>query len=117
MQRRSAAHTGGRTLLWADDNDTQLSANASIVCPFFNESESLRLESQLRGWFKVGPHPAESSLKTAPVTTTTTTQTTATATAPPTSLDYYTKPAVQSLTGGMYHLLISESAWRHKASP
>ncbi len=73
----SAVHGGGRTLLWAVEEDAESgrlknkrripSANssssaASPICPmYFNQSESIRLDSQLRGWFKVDPSLANYS--------------------------------------------------------
>ncbi len=73
----------GRSLLWSDDGDdgnvipSAPAANASAsagpppICPmYFNQTESIRLDSQLRGWFRVDPSlqgPAEAAEAAAPV--------------------------------------------------
>ncbi|XP_059093189.1 cyclic AMP-dependent transcription factor ATF-6 alpha-like isoform X2 [Tigriopus californicus] len=55
--KQNLAAVGGRSLLWAqedlsEDNITK----ASPICPMFiNQTESLRLDNQLRGWFTEDP--------------------------------------------------------------
>jgi len=59
-------HAGSRSLLWEEDypdysSEEEVLKNLSAtskppMCPmFFNQTESIRLESELRGWFKVDP--------------------------------------------------------------
>jgi len=115
----------GRSLLWVDDDvevedeveKVELPSNFSRfdkpppMCPMlFNQSESIRLESELRGWFNVD-HPQDqkvfkrrpdfiskpprrrfkSEVKSKPV-------------------GQYIKSPLHSLTGSRYHMLIEESA-------
>lgn len=51
------AAVGGRSLLWAqDDLSEENVTKASPICPMFiNQTESLRLDNQLRGWFTEDP--------------------------------------------------------------
>ena len=54
-------HGAGRSLLWAAAGDEEgesadypANATSSPICPMYlNQSESVRLDSQLRGWFQV----------------------------------------------------------------
>ena len=54
-------HGAGRSLLWAatadeegESADYPANATSSPICPMYlNQSESVRLDSQLRGWFQV----------------------------------------------------------------
>ena len=133
----------GRSLLWVNDTTSVLDEedntypNASI-CPsmFLNQSESIRLDTQLRGWFSgsssrefkvnglgsldlgelnyadikasVGGPPAPTSpprTRRRPAEA---------AERRETSLGAYKKP--RSLTGGMYHMIISEQEERAAAA-
>ena len=102
----------GRSLLWVDDSspendDSRESSkdfigNVSSQCSTnVNQTESIRLDSELRGWFKV--EPIEKVARRKPTT------------AP------YKKPATypvgkvvksppNSLTGSVYHMLIQVSS-------
>merc|ERR1719229_633698 len=61
-------HGAGRSLLWATGEEEEgdsaaaaypvanASSSSSPICPMYlNQSESVRLDSQLRGWFQVDP--------------------------------------------------------------
>jgi hypothetical protein len=51
----------GRSLLWAETeaehniNNNNKSSNTTMCPMYFNQTESLRLDNQLRGWFKLDP--------------------------------------------------------------
>lgn len=122
-------HRTGRSLLWANESD-DISPSANItsapICPmYFNQSESIRLDSQLRGWFKLDPLTMEDlplrGYENSPPPPPTAQKhgfTSRTApsdrpTEPPstTSLGHYQRhrpPSVQKLSGGIYHMLIPD---------
>ena len=63
----SEAHIG-RSLLWAEteaehniNNSNNKSSNTTMCPMYFNQTESLRLDNQLRGWFKHDPIAAPSN--------------------------------------------------------
>lgn len=99
----------GRSLLWANEEPSQ---NTTDFIPpkcsmYFNQSESIRLDNQLRGWFQPGEQALanvtkKSAAPTSPVK-------------PPraqpyeTSLGPYAKPLANGLTGsGVYQMLITD---------
>ncbi len=119
----------GRSLLWANNTEeevvlpsadlgTSVNISVSSICPmYFNQSESIRLDNQLRGWFKLDPLTMEdvsflqdyqkrrkngkapgfshhSPRKPPPEA--------------PTSLGHYNKRP--HVPGGIYHMLIAEQA-------
>ena len=98
----------GRSLLWVDDprpeteeTSGDLLANISSQCATnVNQTESIRLDSELRGWFRVEPaEKAEKALKRKP--------TKAPYKAPPTyPVGNVVKSPPNSLTGSVYHMLI-----------
>ncbi len=125
MSAESSPRHTGRSLLWAMSNNTDdiipsveggLPGNSTSVpmCPmYFNQSESIRLDNQLRGWFRVDPvndkgkdhyqtsrdYQRYERGRTIPSTTT--------------SLSHYERskrpPKARGLTGGIYHMLIADA--------
>ena len=95
----------GRSLLWVDEpraeteeNSGELLANISSQCTTnVNQTESIRLDNELRGWFRV--EPAEKAVKRkttkAPYKKATTYPVGNVVKSPP-----------NSLTGSVYHMLI-----------
>ena len=117
---REARHVG-RTLLWKTEDRSTESAplpGVSTMCPVLvNQSESIRLDNQLRGWFRLDPVNGSNETKIEAAETP----------RPPiyrsrksehpigngnTALDHYTRPAVHSLTGSIYHMLIADQELR-----
>lgn len=96
---------GGRSLLWEDEQ--QMNNNESFipsvnssspVCPmYFNQSESIRLDNQLRGWFKKDEKKIEPQRPAAVATTMTST-----------SLESY-KRKRPSFSASIYHMLIADN--------
>ena len=95
----------GRSLLWVDEpraeseeNSGELLANISSQCTTnVNQTESIRLDNELRGWFRV--EQAEKAVKRKPTK------------APykkPTTypVGNVVKSPPNSLTGSVYHMLI-----------
>ena len=107
----------GRTLLWKTEAENRARDPGSIppavstMCPVLvNQSESIRLDNQLRGWFRLEPgtvsnettieppqpiFPKSESGKSPIVNGNT-------------ALDHYTRPAVRSMTGSIYHMLLAD---------
>ncbi len=115
----------GRTLLWKtltepETRDRLLPPPNVSMCPLsVNQSESIRLDNQLRGWFRLDPEiianvtNIEDSNEIPPNDNNrkkirTDSKSLKTSNVGNTALDHYSKPAVQSLTGSIYHMLISE---------
>ena len=95
----------GRSLLWVDEPRAEteettgdILANISSQCTTnVNQTESIRLDTELRGWFRV--EPAEKALKRKP--------TKAPRKKPPTyPVGNVVKSPPNSLTGSVYHMLI-----------
>jgi hypothetical protein len=119
---RETQHVG-RTLLWKtapeiripepEIRKTDPSPKVSMCPVLVNQSESIRLDNQLRGWFRLGPEtlsnmthvkaPASAHRKGGSSSNT--------------ALDHYTRPAVHSLTGSIYHMLLSERELRSSKYP
>ena len=108
----------GRSLLWVDDprpeseeTSGDLLANISSQCGTnVNKTESIRLDSELRGWFRV--EPAEKALKRKPTKAPYKKQ-------PTYPVGNVVKSPPNSLTGSVYHMLIqvmiqSETVCSHK---
>ena len=107
----------GRTLLWKTETENRprdtgsIPPSVSTMCPVLvNQSESIRLDNQLRGWFRLEPgtannettiDPAHSGFRKGDSSK-----------SPighgSTALDHYTRPAVHSLTGSIYHMLLAD---------
>ena len=107
-------NAGGRSLLWASSEPGNQTTNDFVPkCSlYFNQSESIRLDKQLRGWFQ----PEESlrnvtKEKDAPVS-----PIVKAARAQPTetSLGPYGKPRSNGLSGGFYQMLISNPEPQYK---
>jgi len=126
---------GGRSLLWVEDdldaiveNNSQnahvenpevgFTGNTSFslpMCPnVVNQNESIRLESELRGWFNVDPTSPRSAKR--PTSTTRPTLansiTSTTSTTPPSIPAPVIKSPLHSMTGSLYHMLIQEPSGR-----
>ena len=103
----------GRSLLWASSEKESNNPENNMTTDYipkcsmnFNQSESIRLDSQLRGWFQPEPPTlANVTKKNAP-------------TSPPiktpkaklyeTSLGRYPPPLANGLTSGVYQMLITD---------
>ena len=125
----------GRTLLWKTSTEAleaKLRGNLPnpSMCPLLvNQSESIRLDNQLRGWFRLDPGPVSnitdiddqpgdntinSNMKDEKLTTLSDSPGSNgnPASSGNTALDHYTKPAVHSLTGSIYHMLVADRELR-----
>lgn len=81
------------------------------MCPVMvNQSESIRLDNQLRGWFRLEPgtisnetviEPPEPGFRKSESVK-------SSVGGGNTALDHYTRPAVHSLTGSIYHMLLAD---------
>ena len=99
----------GRSLLWANEESQHHKQNTTDFIPkcsmYFNQSESIRLDNQLRGWFQPEPALANVTKKSAPTSPVKQPR------AQPyeTSLGPYAKPLANGLTGsGVYQMLITD---------
>ena len=106
----------GRSLLWASSEKESNNPENNMTTDYipkcsmnnFNQSESIRLDSQLRGWFQ--PEP--------PILANVTKKTSPTSSKPhiktpkaqlyQTSLGRYAKPLANGLTSGVYQMLITD---------
>jgi hypothetical protein len=111
----------GRSLLWTEtDAENVVPGGGSInttMCPmYFNQTESIRLDNQLRGWFKLDPIVANSTLipdfgneiraePRKPVRRKHPRE--GRKFVRPTAVDHYVKPDVRK-SGSIYHMLISD---------
>jgi hypothetical protein len=119
----------GRTLLWktlteAETRDRLLPPPNVSMCPLsVNQSESIRLDNQLRGWFRLDPEIISNATSIEennhiPLNNNNinkikrNSKSRKPSNVGNTALDHYTKPAVHSLTGSIYHMLISEREMR-----
>ena len=108
MSHTPHVRDAGRSLLWVDEPSTEREerrensrdflGNVSSQCTTnVNQTESIRLDTELRGWFRV--EPAEKALKRKP--------TKAPRKKPPTyPVGNVVKSPPNSLTGSVYHMLI-----------
>ena len=109
-------HGAGRSLLWAVGDDDEegdkesypANATASPICPMYlNQSESVRLDSQLRGWFQVDPTNGTASKRGG-----------FGADNKGTSVGHFDKRGMRGggggLGGGIYRMLISEQGVRER---
>lgn len=109
-------HHFGRSLLWAETEpasniSTNSSSNPGTMCPmYFNQTESRRLDNQLRGWFKLDPTVANvstvsdfSAEKFRPKRR----KMTRKSARPINAIDHYVRPETHK-TGSIYHMLISD---------
>lgn len=115
-------HHFSRSLLWSDSDsdaaDPKAAANSSTtaatttMCPmYFNQTESLRLDNQLRGWFKLDPIIANVSssptLQNELKPELRKRRKPARKLARPTEVDHYVQPGPYQ-SGSIYHMLISD---------
>lgn len=107
-------HGSGRSLLWAPAADPSSESNNTDYVPkcslYFNQSESIRLDKQLRGWFQ----PEESlrnvtKEKDAPISPIVKVQKEQPSV---TSLGPYAKPKASRLSSGFYQMLISDPEYK-----
>lgn len=96
---------GGRSLLWAPEEEVDPALNVSVssMCPMYiNQSESIRLDNQLRGWFQIDPIAKNRSepAKTSPLRRRPKKK--------DTSLGVY-KSSLHSLPGSIYHMFITDN--------
>ena len=110
-------HAGGRSLLWASEPRSSSSNATSDFAPpkcslYFNQSESIRLDKQLRGWFQ----PEESLRNVTKEKDAPTSPIVKAPRAQPaeTSLGPYGKPRASGLSGGFYQMLITEPQPQYK---
>ena len=111
-------HGSGRSLLWAPAADPSSESNNTDYVPkcslYFNQSESIRLDKQLRGWFQ----PEESlrnvtKEKDAPISPIVKVQKEQPSV---TSLGPYAKPKASRLSSGFYQMLISDPEYKYEKS-
>jgi len=110
-QNRYEPHSGGRTLLWAntdyEDNkgeaDVKNASNSKLppMCPMLlNQTESIRLESELRGLFNVDQ---EKESKTKPKRAPRRLKQKVEA-----AIDNFSPPPSRTLSRPLYHMLVQE---------
>ena len=107
----------GRSLLWTETETENVVPSNTTMCPmYFNQTESIRLDNQLRGWFKLDPNVANSTLipdfgneiraePRQPIRRKHLRD--GRKSIRPTAVDHYVKPDVRK-SGSIYHMLISD---------